>query len=87
MTVTAEDRRIVWILGAGFSKPLGAPLLDDLFLPATWDLYAIQYGESRFSKLRSKTAEAVHWLYNHGRRFTLGRSISWNWTFDGEARS
>ncbi len=85
MTVTAEDRRIVWILGAGFSKPLGAPLLDDLFLPATWDLYAIQYGESRFSKLRSKTAEAVHWLYNHGRRFTLGRSISWNWTFDGEA--
>ncbi len=73
MTVAAEDKRIVWILGAGFSKPLGAPLLED-----------IQYGESHFSKLRSKTAEAAHWLYNHGRRFALGRSVSWNWTFDGE---
>ena len=26
-----DDRRIVWILGAGFSRSLGAPLLADLF--------------------------------------------------------
>ena len=28
-----ENRPIVWILGAGFSRPLGGPLLSDLFAP------------------------------------------------------
>jgi hypothetical protein len=32
---STEARRTVWILGAGFSKPLGGPLLADLLSPAT----------------------------------------------------
>ena len=34
---------VVWILGAGFSKPLGGPLLVDLFAPN-----AIQEMEAQF---------------------------------------
>lgn len=29
-----NDRRVVWVLGSGFSKPLDGPLLDELMTPA-----------------------------------------------------
>jgi hypothetical protein len=31
-----DDMRTVWLLGAGFSKSLGGPLLVDLFQPRSW---------------------------------------------------
>lgn len=43
---------VVWVLGAGFSKPLGAPLLDDLFsFSLTEDLRA-RYEGDRYTDFR-----------------------------------
>src|SRR5688500_11254018 len=32
----ADDCKVVWVLGAGFSKSLGGPLLGDLLSPKSW---------------------------------------------------
>ncbi len=61
----AEERRIVWILGAGFSKPLGGPTLADLLSL-----------ESRLDLLKTHALATkdpgVYWLYHYGRRFSDG---------------
>jgi len=31
--LNTQEKKVVWILGAGFSKPLGGPLLKDLLAP------------------------------------------------------
>lgn len=69
---------VVWILGAGFSKPLGGPLLADLFAPNS-----VQTMRDRFKKnlYRSPNVEdtperlalvAAVWLYNYGICFKNG---------------
>ncbi|HEY2030914.1 MAG TPA: SIR2 family protein, partial [Myxococcales bacterium] len=63
--------RTVWVLGAGFSKPLGGPLLGDLLLPESLDNLRATYGE-RFGKLFDVYATTAHRLYNHGIRFERG---------------
>ncbi len=55
--VTAES--VVWVLGSGFSKSLGGPLLDELFQPhrlellrsAWWTLHKSEVEADRWSKL------------------------------------
>ncbi|WP_242392001.1 hypothetical protein [Anaeromyxobacter oryzisoli] len=36
--------KIVWILGAGFSKPLGGPLLTELLSPGSMDILQAAFG-------------------------------------------
>jgi hypothetical protein len=38
--------RVVWILGSGFSKPLGGPLLYDLLSPRMASLVSARFGET-----------------------------------------
>jgi len=55
---------IVWILGAGFSKPLGGPLLGKLLSPEAEQDLRVRYPEGR---LWDKYATAARFLYQYGR--------------------
>jgi hypothetical protein len=62
--------RTVWVLGAGFSKPLGGPLLPDLFSSGARDRVIAAYGDdpAKMQVLFSDLAKAVRRLYaEHGR--------------------
>jgi hypothetical protein len=45
-----QPRRTVWILGSGFSKSLGGPLLDDLFSDATSALVDAVYSDKTWAQ-------------------------------------
>ncbi|SRR6266849_3549949 len=55
---------IVWILGAGFSKPLGGPLLGRMLSPESKQDLRIRY--SQMPKLWSPQADAARSLYYYG---------------------
>jgi hypothetical protein len=59
-TMGDEERRTVWILGAGFSRSLGGPLLLDLLSPATTQLVRSLYcaGECRAIRRRESARRA-----------------------------
>lgn len=67
--------RTVWVLGAGFSRPLGGPLLPDLFSSASRDRLVAAYGAaSQYSGLFSPLAKEVRRLYSvHGKDADLAR--------------
>lgn len=56
---------IVWILGAGFSRPLGGPLLGKLLSPESERDLHIRY--SKMPQLWTPQANAARWLYRYGR--------------------
>src|SRR5690349_15185217 len=64
----ATPRKRVWILGAGFSRALGGPLMNDLLSVAAWRqvlaLYQTQIGR--------EDADLVFWLFHYGWRFQEG---------------
>ncbi len=60
-------KKIVWILGAGFSKPLGGPLLDNLFHPNVLEEIKAAFPD-RTAQLDSLAARVAHYLYQWGRR-------------------
>jgi hypothetical protein len=70
--MVADDKRVAWILGAGFSRPLGGPLLDGLISrPMAGDFL----NWTDFNQLRTPQgydavhcAEAVHGIYKRGCR-------------------
>ncbi len=66
--------RTVGVLGAGFSKPLGGPLLPDLFSSGSRDRLLAAYGSaSKYEHLFSGMASEVRRLYaGHGRNGALG---------------
>jgi len=39
------SKRVVWVLGSGFSRPLGGPLLDELLSPRMGSLVAARFGD------------------------------------------
>lgn len=49
--MSVGSARTVWILGAGFSRSLGGPLLADLFKPRAWGDDAIFFPPDRFPNL------------------------------------
>jgi hypothetical protein len=60
-------KKVVWILGAGFSKALGGPLLKELFTPKSAGDLRVQFElKDRFPKLFDGPAKCVRWLYGHG---------------------
>src|SRR5258708_33418433 len=60
----ADERRIVWVIGAGFSKPLGGPLLAGLFSRTSIGDLDTRY--PNFVALRDEHAKRVRWLYDYG---------------------
>lgn len=65
--MSGPDRYTVWLLGAGFSRALGGPLLDDLFRPRHWldddlvfpaKLYPALSGDLCLSRLLCETGKA-----------------------------
>jgi hypothetical protein len=66
-----NDNKIVWILGAGFSQPLGAPLLGQLLSAGSFRDLAARYGDN--PRIISDAAKAVCHLYHYGRAYEGGR--------------
>lgn len=56
----------VWILGAGFSRSLGGPLLVDLFRPRAWGDDADYFPDSRYPDLANCLHQA-RLVFNQGR--------------------
>ncbi len=62
--------RIVWILGAGFSRPLGGPLLDDLLRPSVIQRITAAFPDK--PRLAELSCHLALWLFNYGIRFKHG---------------
>jgi hypothetical protein len=63
---------IVWVLGAGFPRSLGAPLLNELLSPAAAVSIGARFPEESYPLLHGDAAHVVRWLFNFGRRFENG---------------
>jgi SIR2-like domain len=63
--------KTVWILGAGFSQPLGAPLLRGLLPLETWDDVRAVFGNLYRTSNEALTS-MIPLLYNYGTRFERG---------------
>lgn len=57
-------KRIVWVLGAGFSVPLGGPMLKDLL--------SLESRRDIEDKHPQSNDPGVYWLYHYGRKFKDG---------------
>src|SRR5438128_8731818 len=62
------DAKRVWILGAGFSRSLGGPLMTDLLSLAAWRLILATYR----SVIPKDDADLVFWLFHFGNGFPEG---------------
>jgi len=63
----------VWILGAGFSRPLGGPLLPDLMRPEVKENLAATYPEAPYRKGDDGLHDLVLRLYGHGSKYQQGK--------------
>lgn len=68
-----EKRRLVWVLGAGFSRPLGGPLLRDFFRPEMWAKLTAYYAPDKYQLVYARDCRIAHALYNYGIAFRNGR--------------
>jgi len=66
----------VWIIGAGFSKSLGGPLMSDLLRPEVPAKLQAAYPQREFPRLAQNIVHSVTAVYAHGTRY-----------FDGKVRS
>jgi hypothetical protein len=62
------NAKIVWILGTGFTQPLGGPMLNQLLSPGTWD----RLGSGSFDP-SGLGHFAVFRLFHYGRAYKDGR--------------
>jgi hypothetical protein len=62
-----DNMRTVWLLGAGFSKSLGGPLLVDLFRPRSWQADQERFQEMTFPKLADELFH-TRACFNAGKR-------------------
>ncbi len=73
----AKQKKIVWVLGAGFSRALGGPLLRDVFSPGSFGLTQATFKTEEFKTVTGREAKTVHFLYNWGTAFKEGRLPDW----------
>jgi hypothetical protein len=66
---------VVWVLGAGFSQPLGAPLLRDLLTEASGKRLEATYPNSKLF-FGSRAMAIVRCLYAYGTAWSAGSSPS-----------
>jgi hypothetical protein len=67
-----SETSTVWVLGAGFSKPLGGPLLPQLFTRASLKTLRLRFPSQDFQRLHDKAISGAHWLYHWGTGFAEG---------------
>jgi hypothetical protein len=58
--------RTVWILGAGFSRPLGGPLLPELLTPALTDRVRAAFPEGTYPLLHKPVDDTLRIYERHG---------------------
>jgi len=75
--MSVERPRTVWILGAGFSQPLGGPLFGTLLAPGTEANIRTTFSRKDFPAVFGDAARAVVALYNYGIRFRHGMPFQW----------
>src|SRR5216684_126175 len=73
-----KPKQVVWILGAGFSRSLGGPLFGTLFGPWSMANLKAHFPPAEFPRLFGDASDVVHWVYNYGRQFSLGRALAWD---------
>jgi hypothetical protein len=61
------EKRVVWVLGAGFSAALGGPMLRDLLGPGSEQNLHARFRREHFELLWDEAANAVRTLYLGGR--------------------
>jgi len=61
----AKPLTTVWILGAGFSKPLGGPLLADMLSPESQQDLRIRYPDNPHLKSRAESCVRRIYAYGH----------------------
>lgn len=66
MTTSEEAKKIVWVLGAGFSKPLGGPLLTGLLSRESEKDIVVRYPKEDYPHLHGDSPDIVRSLYWHG---------------------
>ena len=64
----AQAKKRVWLLGAGFSRSLGGPLMNDLLSIPAWRQVLALYSD----QIEKKDADLVFWLYHYGSGFPEG---------------
>jgi hypothetical protein len=63
----ADERKVVWVLGAGFSRALGGPLLQTLLTPSSESDIKVRYPDAAtYPALHGVEAGYVRNLYRHG---------------------
>jgi hypothetical protein len=62
----AGDRRVVWVLGAGFSAALGGPMLADLLSRKSEADIRVRFREANYPELHGIAASQVRFLYQYG---------------------
>lgn len=77
--MSAAEKKIVWVLGAGFSRPLGGPLLQRLLAPVSYRDLQPHYGQLD----GDRATKWVRDLYLYGREYKAGRTAD-QFHLDGE---
>jgi len=63
-----SERSVVWILGAGFSRPLGGPLLKHFFSEGSREMLEATYLRTSYGELYGDLPFAVRQIYQHGKK-------------------
>jgi hypothetical protein len=69
---------ITWVLGSGFSRALGGPLLSDLFTDAAKWKREICFPQDKFPILHDKFSQAALRLYKYGLGNERGSVAAWS---------
>jgi hypothetical protein len=70
----SSDKKVVWVLGAGFSKSLGGPLLGDLLSHR-----GIRYVQAKFPKIGSALdVYRAYWQHLKGAEESRNQPIYWD---------
>jgi hypothetical protein len=78
----AAGKKVVWILGSGFSVPLGGPTLWTLLSAATGELMSSRY--AAHEEVGGRTAKLIRRLYHCGRGWPDGPILPSDGRIQGE---
>lgn len=74
--MAGTEARVVWVLGAGFSRPLGGPTLQSLLTSSSLSELRSLY-EAKAGQLNDPIYDAVTNAYLYGHQSKLGRPSGW----------
>ncbi|MCA9626511.1 MAG: SIR2 family protein [Myxococcales bacterium] len=68
-----EETRIVWVLGSGFSRPLGGPTLEQLLSPSSHEELKLRFPIAEYPRVHNAASVFARRLYLYGRAYDIGR--------------